>query len=70
MSRISEIGAFLRLAQAGLTPETMAKAIRRRWPEVSDDEIREAVSRAATDEPSDAEERLALDAAASALLKG
>lgn len=70
MSNLSEIIAFLRLAKGGLAPETLAKAIRRRWPEATDDQIREAIERSATEEPTDAEEQVALEAAASAILKG
>jgi hypothetical protein len=70
VSRISEIGAFLRLAQDGLAPETLAKAIRRRWPEVTEDELREAMARAAAEPLADGEEQIALDAVANAILKG
>ena len=70
MSSLSEIVAFLRLAKGGLAPETLAKAIRRRWPDASDEQIREAIARAATEEPTDTEEQVALDAAASAMLRG
>jgi hypothetical protein len=68
VSRIAEIVAFIRMARGGLAPETLGKAIRRRWPEASDAEIREAVERAVTETPNDAEERTAMEAVATALL--
>lgn len=69
MSHIAEIVAFVRLAKGGLAPETLGKAIRRRWPAASDAEIREAVERAVTETPNDADERVAMEAVAAALLR-
>jgi hypothetical protein len=68
LSRIAQIVAFVRMAQGGLSTDTLAKAIRRRWPDASNEEIREAVARAATGMPNDADERAAMDAAAMKML--
>lgn len=70
MSTHSQIVAFLRFAGSGLAPDTLAKAIRRRWPEVGEEEIRQAIAQAATEEPTDGEEQAALDAASGAMLRG
>lgn len=68
MSRIAQIVAFVRLAYGGIDTETLARAIRRRWPDASNEEVREAIARAATATPNDADERAAMEAAASAIL--
>jgi L-ribulose-5-phosphate 3-epimerase UlaE len=46
MSKVAEIAAFVRLTHGGLSIETLAKAIHRRWPEASEDEVREALQSA------------------------
>jgi hypothetical protein len=68
VSRVAEIAAFVRLAKGGLAPDTLGKAIRRRWPDATEAEVREALGRSA-DSP-DADEKLAIDAAATAILRG
>jgi len=65
---IAEIVAFIRIAEGALSPERLAPAIRRRWPQATPDEVREAVARAATFTPNDAAERAAMDAAAAVIL--
>jgi hypothetical protein len=44
VSTVAEIAAFIRATQGGLSTETLAKAIRRRWPDATEDEVREAFS--------------------------
>ncbi len=68
MSRIAQIVAFVRMAQGGLSTDTLAKAIRRRWPDASNEEVREAIARAVTRVPNDADERAAMDAVAMKIL--
>ena len=48
VAEIPEIAEFIRLTR-GLSTDTLAKAIRRRWPEAGEREIREALRVAETD---------------------
>jgi hypothetical protein len=67
---VSEISVFLRLAKGGgLAPELLGRAIRRRWPEADEAELCEALRRAAEDSV-DPDDRLAMEVAAAAILKG
>ena len=68
MSRLAEIVAFLSLADGALAPEVQEKTIRRRWPEASVEEIRQAAARAAAGLPEAAEERAAMEAAVRVML--
>ena len=43
MSRAEEIAAFVKATQGGLSTETLAKAIRRRWPDATPAELRLAL---------------------------
>jgi hypothetical protein len=68
LSRVSEIAALVRLAGDSLARETLLRAIGRRWPEASDEEVWEALRRGAQ-APASPEERLAMVLAAEALLR-
>jgi hypothetical protein len=70
VSRVTEIAVFVRLAAVGgMEPEKLARAIRRRWPEASEEEVRDALARAGG-EALNAEEQLAMELAAAAILRG
>jgi hypothetical protein len=68
VSRLAEIAAFVRLADGGLSPEVLARVVRRRWPEATDEDLREAVARAASGLPDHPDDRAAMDAAAATML--
>ena len=70
MSRLAEITAFVTLADGALLPEMQIRAIHRRWPAATGEEICEAMQRSALGLPEDAEGRSALDAAVNAMLGG
>lgn len=45
MAKVVEIAEFVRLTRGGLSTETLAKAIRHRWPGVTHEELWEALHR-------------------------
>ena len=49
MSRANDIAAFVKVAQGGLTMETLARAIRHRWPDAEEAEVRHALMIASGD---------------------
>ncbi len=68
MSPVAEIAAFIRLADGGLPIETLARAIGRRWPRATVEDVHEAMAQAADDLPDDLDDRAAMDLAMAAIL--
>jgi hypothetical protein len=68
VSRTAEIVTFVRLADGGLSARVLAAAIRRRWPETTPEEVRQAKAEAAKGLPEGVDERAVMDIGFAAML--